>query len=151
MRFAEYDDLYMQILELTAGPDDEAFDLLPASAQAIYVVAILDMEVQNGGLLQFFTNCDSSYATKVAESLRAVGLEEMAVLYESFLAEHHIALNDLSAFQVASLEDFSALYSAYPFFNDFDDAYMALWESLDFNGRMLDFAEAHPEALVQQP
>lgn len=149
MHFTDYEDLYFAILDITAGPGDDAqFDSLPGSAQAMYIAAMFDMEVQNGGLCQFFVNCGSPYAERVADSLKAIGLEPMGILYESFLSDNQIDLADLSSFQSDTAEDFTAQYGRYPFDN-FDSAYMDLWEKLDFNNAMLRYANNHPEAFAQ--
>jgi hypothetical protein len=149
MNFADYEDLYFAILDITAGPgDDPQFDLLPGAAQAMYIAAIFDMEVLNGGLCQFFVNCGSSYATKVADVLQMIGLEPMGILYESFLSDHKIDPADLSSFKSDTIDDFTAQYERYPF-DSFDNAYVALWEELDFNNAMLRYANAHSEAFLQ--
>ena len=42
-------------------------------------------------------------------------------------------------------EEYADLWASYPF-DDFDQAYLQHWEKLDLEGKMLDFAAAHPEA-----
>ena len=128
--------------------DDEQFDLLPGSAQAMYIAAMFDMEVQNGGLCQFFVNCGSPHAQRVADSLKAIGLEPMGILYESFLSDNQIDPSDLSSFQCETAEDYAAQYGRYPFDN-FDSPYTDLWEKLRFNDAMLLYATHHPEAFEQ--
>ena len=146
VHFTDYEDLYFSILDLTAGPEDDAqFESLPEPAQAMYIVAILDMEVQNGGLCQFFVNCGSAYAVRTTDSLKAIGLEPMRILYESFLSDHQIDPTDLLSFQSDTEEAFIAQYDRYPF-DDFDDAYVDLWEKLNFEEIMLQYANDHSEA-----
>lgn len=148
-RFTDYEDLYFSILDITAGPEDEAqFDSLSESAQAMYIAAIFDMEVQNGGLCQFFVNCGPSYAEKVGDTLKMIGLEPMGVLYESFLSDNQIDPTDLDSFRSNTVDDFIAQYERYPF-DSFDDAYMDLWGELDFHNAMLRYANAHPEGFLQ--
>jgi hypothetical protein len=145
MRFSDYENLYFSILDLTAGPGDDAqFESLPEPAQALYILAILDMEVQNGGLCQFFVNCGSAYATRVSESLRTVGLEPMRILYETFLSDNRIDPSDLNSYHFDTPDDIAEQYERHPY-DDFDDAYMELWVKLDFNKVMLQYADAHPE------
>ncbi len=149
VHFTDYEELYFSLLDITAGPgDDIQFDTLPESAQVMYVAAILDMEVQNGGLCQFFVNCGSSYATRVIDSLQMIGLEPMGILYESFLSDNQIDPTDLSSFQTDTIDDFIAQYERYPYDN-FDNAYVELWGKLDFNNVMLRYANAHSEAFMQ--
>ena len=137
----EYEELYFELLDRTGGPEfDEAFPELPLPVRNLYLAAVFDMEIQNGGLLQYFANCGSESASQLSQSLRAVGLEPMAKLYDEFLAVHEIDASDLSDFHCASVEDFIALCTRYPESGTFDDAYMELWQTLDFNSVMLAYA-----------
>jgi len=137
----EYEELYFDLLGRTGGPESDAeFIELPVEVQNLYLAAILDMEIQNGGLLQYFANCGPESAARVSESLRAIGLESIAALYDAFLSDHQIDPNDLSAFSCETAEDFSALYRRYPEADAFDDAYMQQWQALDFNAVMLAYA-----------
>lgn len=148
VHFTDYEELYFSLLDITAGPgDDTQFDTLPESAQAMYVAAILDMEVQNGGLCQFFANCGSSYATRVVDSLQMIGLEPMGILYESFLSDNQIDPTDLSSFQTDTIDGFIAQYERYPYDN-FDNAYVEMWDNLNFANVMLRYANAHYEAFM---
>ena len=146
VRFTDYEELYFAILDITAGPEtDTHFDSLPGPAQALYIAAILDMEVQNGGLCQFFINGGSVYAARAAQSLQEVGLAPMKTLYESFVSENQIDPAEFDTFHSDKVDAFLTLYDRYPF-DDFDDAYMKLWEELDFNNLMPQYANDHPEA-----
>ena len=143
-----YEELYFRLLDRTAGPgEDEAFDSLPEALRGMFVAAIFDMEIQNGGLCQFFANEGLAMAPLVGTSLRLLGLAPMAELYEGFARENGLDLAHLDGFQCETVEDFCEMYTQYSF-DPFDEEYMRLWKSLDFNARMLDFAEAHPEAFA---
>ena len=150
----DYDDLYARILDFSAvGPAyDENFDDLPEAAQALYVAAIYDMEMRCGGVCTFFCNEGPAVATRVSDSLRLLGLDPMADAYEDFVEENEIDLTTLAQFDIdfyengdGFAEEYAALWASYPF-DDFDQAYLDQWEKLNFAGRMLDFAAAHPEA-----
>lgn len=148
MQFTDYDELYEKIVMVTDCPEvSEKFNAQQEAAKAMHIVAIFDMEIQNGGLCQFFSNGGSPYATKVIGSLQFLGLEPMALLYKSFIEDHRIDPTDLTSFHCDKVEDFAALCAKYPY-DEFDDAYMGLWESLNFSQAMLRFANAHPEALI---
>ena len=138
----EYEELYFDLLDRTAGPEyDVEFFELPIAVQHLYLAAIFDMEIQNGGIVQYFVNCGSESATQLGQSLRVIGLAPMAELYEEFLAAQEIDPNDLSGFKCESVDDFIALCERYPESNTFDDAYMERWQALDFNAAMLAYAE----------
>ena len=149
----DYDDLYVRILGITTGPEaDAGFDALPEAAQALYVAAIYDMEMRCGGVCTFFCNEGPAVAVRVSDSLRLMGLDPMADAYEDFVEENEIDLTTLAQFDIdfyengdGFVEEYAALWASYPF-DDFDQAYLDQWEKLNFAGRMLDFAAAHPEA-----
>lgn len=142
-RYEEYQKLYFSVLNLTDGPGSADFDTRPASIRAMFVVMILDMEIQNGGIAQFFYNCGPNYASLVPEALRETGLEDVAVLYEDFLAAHHITMAEIDHYP-AAYPDFVSVYEAHPF-EEFDDAYMKIWTDTNINVRLLTYAAAHPE------
>ena len=142
-RYEEFEALYFSILQKTDGPGSPDFAAQPASVRAAYVVALMDMEILNGGIAQFFYNCGSEFAALVPDALREVGFHDIAALYERFLAEQHITLSEIDSYR-AAYPDFVGVYQAHPF-DDFDNAYMSIWENTNFNVRMLEYAAAHPE------
>ena len=150
----DYDYLYVRILGLSAGGPtyDEGFDALPEAAQALYVAAIFDMEMRCGGLCTFFCNEGPAVATRVSDSLRLLELDAIADAYEDFVEANGLDLETLEPFTIdfyesgeSFAEEYADLWASYPF-DDFDQAYLQHWEKLDLEGKMLDFAAAHPEA-----
>ena len=134
MKYTEYDDLYFDILDITAGPDDDPnFSSLPEAARCLYFAALLDMEILNGGLQQFFENCANASALPISQGLRTVGLTEMADLYDAFTAGQGVDVSHPSELSAAATDEF-------------DDAYVNLWEKCNFQKIMLEYANAHPEA-----
>lgn len=140
----DYEALYLAAVDLSDGEDIGA---LAEPAQVLHVAAMFDAEVQNGGAVQFFVNEGTEYAQRVSSSLRALDLEPIAALYENMLAENEIDPLNLSDFECESVEDFAALYERYPKMDEFDAAYTDLREELDFEQKMLDYAEKHLETL----
>ena len=80
-----YEKLYFAMIEKTGGPDTADFALLPTLEQSLFIVLIMDMEIQNGGLAQFFWNNGSVYASLVPDALEEIGLEDVKKLYEDFI------------------------------------------------------------------
>lgn len=147
IRFEDYEDLYMAVVSSTSGPGaDDNFSELPPSLRAMYCVAVLDMEILNGGVSQFFINDGDVMDGWVAESLRIVGLAPIAGLYEDFVRENRIDPGEIHALFWEEGRDFAELCARYPS-DDFDGDYMELRESLDLEQAMLDYANAHPESL----
>lgn len=109
----------------------EAGEELNGPELHVFVLWMWNIEMQNGGLCQFFVN-DGEYAALVPAALEAVGAREYAALLNVFVAKHKIDLHDLSQFDLdldAMDEDFSAYTDAtelYPF-DDFDEAFYDLY------------------------
>lgn len=98
------------------GDDFEAFN---DAQRVVYTVAEFDMEVQCGGLCQFFYN-DCEEAPYVSQSLAEIGAAEYQRLYDDFIADNDI---DISGLDEIEYED---MYDMYPF-DDFDDDYYELY------------------------
>jgi hypothetical protein len=55
---------------------DVGFDGLTAPQRVVYCAFLFDMEVCNGGILQFFGNSSGNYAAETLEALRELGVPE---------------------------------------------------------------------------
>ena len=143
--------LLLLLIGSTASAEQD-YDDLPEAAQALYVAAIFDMEMRCGGLCTFFCNEGPAVATRVSDSLRLLELDAIADAYEDFVEANGLDLETLEPFTIdfyesgeSFAEEYADLWASYPF-DDFDQAYLQHWEKLDLEGKMLDFAAAHPEA-----
>ena len=143
-----FEALYFDVLLQTEAPDSPGFAVQPKAAQALHIFMNLDMEIQCGGIAQFFYNNESTYAARVPEALRELGLDDVAQLYEGFLGEYGITMAEIDSYRARFplAEQFGKLYGLHPF-SEFDDAYMEIWYQTNLNRRVLDYAQAHPEAL----
>ncbi len=89
---------------------------------AILTADQLFIEVNNGGLCQFFVNSSRAFAPYVVESMEKLGKPEIAALYRNFIEENKIDVHDLSEFDMEAAESFAELNDRYPF-DDFDEAF----------------------------
>ena len=145
MAYDNYEDLYTDMIDLTDGPMyDPSFEKLSTEVQTLHVLAIFNMEIENGGLCQFFANGGTAYASLVADCLRQIGAEDAVVLYEGFLRKYQIDVQNLSAFRVQTVEDYIGLTALYPY-DEFDEPYIRLCE--DVWMRMITFANENIEQL----
>lgn len=109
---------------------------------AVLVPALLNMEVLNGGLCQFFVN-DGDFAALVP-----------AALVCDFAEKHGIELDDLSDFELtldpddADFDPYIALTEKYPF-DDFDDAYCELYGTNPLEGHIARFIREHIDAFAE--
>ena len=131
------------MIEKVGGPETAEFALLPSWEQSLFIVLILDMEIQNGGLAQFFWNNGALYAALVPDALTETGLEDVRELYEGFLRENGITLEEIDALRETD-PTMTEIYTRHPF-DAFDYRYMEIWAKTDLNQRFLDFAAQHPE------
>lgn len=138
-----YEKLYFAVIEKVGGPETAGFALLPSWEQSLFIVMILDMEIQNGGLAQFFWNNGALYAALVPDALTETGLEDVRDLYEAFLRENGITLEEIDALRETD-PTMTEIYNRHPF-DEFDYRYMEIWAKTDLNQRFLDFAAQHPE------
>ncbi len=111
------------------GDDFEAFN---DAQRVVYTVAEFDMEVQCGGLCQFFYN-DCEEAPYVSQSLAEIGAAEYQRLYDDFIADNDI---DISRLDEIEYEDM------YPF-DDFDDDYYELYGRQPLETMLAAYIRAH--------
>ena len=65
----------------------ESMDVLTAEEQVFLMVDYLQMEVNNGGLDQFFFNSSGDYAQNILEACETVGASQSAALLRQAMAE----------------------------------------------------------------
>lgn len=135
--------LAMTTDELSALSDDELFEAIVSrteykveqfdewedgvnslnpSQKVFYSVNWLEMEVNNGGLCQFFVNSSRMVAPSVSEYMGIIGADDHQRLYDSFVQRNEIDLSDLSFFDVDKAEEFEEKTQKYPF-DEYDNAF----------------------------
>lgn len=97
-----------------------------------------DMEIQNGGLCQFFVNSSRAFASTLSEALEVVGALPYKELYDRFIADNGIDLDDLDAFDIDDVNDYAEKTKLYPF-DDFDDRYYELYQSDPLSAYLVKF------------
>lgn len=132
--------------ELAALPDDElfsaAFDrvealvdydremsanlpLLNEPQKVVFAVNLLEMEVNNGGLCQFFVNDSRTVAPYISEYLSVIGAAEHKALFDGFIGKYNIDVHDLASFDLRRVRDFEKQAKRYPF-DEYDDKFYTL-------------------------
>ena len=135
--------LYFRLLAQAEQSNDYTRSL-NREQQLIYCAQWFQAELEDGGLCQFFVNSSRQIAPRMDEVLGELGAEEHRRLYEGFIRENGIDVNDLSSFRVRDNDAYLALTQKYPF-DAFDDAYFAL-EPL--NTYLIAFVRANLDKLV---
>lgn len=129
----EINNLYEELLgkvynEITF---EEDLSLLDENERVFYVLYTFDLEWCNGGLCQFFSNSSGEFAPYISDYLEIVGAIEHKKLYDDFIKENKINVNDLSFFKIEDLNEYQDIVNAYPF-EDFDDEFSDLEELADY-------------------
>lgn len=128
------DSFGMEHVEQRAGYLD-----LSEPQRTAYTLYWYESEVCNGGLCQFFVNSSRMVAPYVSRALSAVGAEEHQKLFDDFVSEHEIDLDDLSSFAGEDEETFEAQYDRYTF-EAFDNAF---YEMEPLERYVIDYLKAH--------
>ena len=90
-----------------------------------YALNLLELEVNNGGLCQFFVNSSRLAAPWVSDGLAAIGAKEHKELFDGFINKYNINVNDLSSFSIRRVRDFEKQAKRYPF-DEYDDQFYTL-------------------------
>ena len=102
-----------------------AFNFLNDEQRIFYAINYFEMEVNNGGLCQFFVNSSRIFAPSVSEYMEIIGATEHKKLFDTFIEKNQINLYNLSSFDCETVEDFELQYERYPF-EEFDDEFYEL-------------------------
>ena len=108
---------------------EDGVNALNSSQKIFYSVNWLEIEVNNGGLCQFFVNSSRMVAPYVSEYMGIIGAEDHKKLYDNFVSKYKIDLCELSFFDVEKAEEFEEKTQKYPF-DEYDDAFYDM-ESLE--------------------
>lgn len=103
----------------------KGFNSLNDQQRIFYAVNYLEMEVNNGGICQFFVNSSRIVAPVVSNYMGIIKASEHKALYDTFILKHQIDVNDLSSFDSETIEEFQSQYERYPF-DEYDDAFCEL-------------------------
>lgn len=152
----------MDLKDLMALEDEELYDAVqcvcsdavveiadPGLTEAqvlVYSLMQLEMEVNNGGLCQFFVNSSGECAPYISNALDAIGACKMKSLFDRFILENHIDVNDLSSFKIESIEEYEAQTERFDF-DSFDDAF---YEDEDFHQQLIDYARKNLAQIMNQ-
>ena len=122
------DELFAAIVARTESKVDsfdeweDGVNSLNSSQKIFYSVNWLEIEVNNGGLCQFFVNSSRMVAPFVSKYMAIIGAEEHQNLYDNFVKKNAIDLTELSFFDVNEAEEFEEKVERYPF-DEYDDAF----------------------------
>ena len=111
----------------------------------VYSVNYFLREVNNGGLCQFFVNSSSECAPFISKALEAIGASDIKKLFDKFIEENNIDVNDLSSFKISSFEEFAEQTKRY----DFDSFDTQFYDDENLYQQIIDYSRKHIEQLMQ--
>ena len=122
-----FETVYFQLLDVVDAFPDEQTALANMSPQqkTVYILSIYDMEIQNGGLCQFFVNSSRSLAPYIEDHLGIIGATEHKKLFADFIEKNSIVVHDLDSFIVSDVREYVAQVQRYDF-GSFDEQYAQL-------------------------
>ena len=122
-----FEAVYFYNLDLVESypSENDALSQISPERRVVYILSIFDMELQNGGLCQFFVNSSRNLAPYIDECLKTVGAEEHRMLFAEFVADNQIDLNSLDSFRISSVEEYAAQTERYDF-GAFENPYFEL-------------------------
>lgn len=120
-----YDVVYEQNLRISEAAEESELDAFTGVRKTVFVLNLFDMEVQNGGLCQFFVNSSREAAPLVSQALAEVGAVEHQKLFDGFVADNKIDLADLSSFLIFSKRGYMKQTKRFDY-EAFDDSYAKL-------------------------
>lgn len=119
------------------------------SQQAIYMIWLLEAEVNNGGYNQFYFNPSGQFYTHLPDALKLVGATKFAELTQQantvFEKEH----KTITQYQDGTIEGFSKSYENNPL-NDFDSLFYELYEKEDLLQLQVDYIHNHKDDFIEK-
>ena len=129
--------------------DDAVYDInavgLTKEQILAYSLYKFEMEVNNGGLCQFFVNSSSECAPFIGEALEAIGATELKGLFEQFVKDNDIDVTDLSSFEITDVEEYEAQTERF----DFDKFDNSFYDNENFHQQIIDYFRANVEQLLK--
>ena len=128
--------------------EDAVYDIkdvkLTDEQKFVYSLIKFEVEVNNGGLCQFFVNSSSECAPYVSNALATVGAIELKTLFDNFISENNIDVTDLSSFKISNIDEYEAQTERFDF-DGFDDKF---YEDENLHQQIIDYAKKHVEQLI---
>jgi hypothetical protein len=115
--------------------------------QAIYIIWLLEAEVNNGGFNQFYFNSSGQFAELAPEALRLVEAAQFADLVTKANNVYKKEEEKITKHQDGTLEGFSQSYEDNPL-NKFDDEFYALYKIENLQELQINFIRKNKEFFI---
>jgi len=119
------------------------------SRQAIYMIWMLEAEVNNGGYNQFYFNSSGQFYKHLPEVLELVGANKFADLTKRANDTFEKENPKITQYQDGTLEGFSKSYDDNPL-NKFDDEFYDLYKTENLQQIQVDFIRRHKTDFIDK-
>ena len=119
------------------------------SRQAIYMIWLLESEVNNGGYNQFYYNSSGQFYKFLPEALRLVGSKKFADLTEKANITFEKENEKITKHQDGTIEGFSESYEDNPL-NDFDTKFYELYKTENLLQIQVDYIRKHKTEFIDR-
>lgn len=120
---------------------EEGVNSLNNTQKIFYSINWLEVEVNNGGLCQFFVNSSRIVAPYISEYMSIIGANEHKELFDKFITDNSIDLSNLSSFVIDDVDEYEKQTERYSF-DDYDDIF---YEMKPLEVYLKKFAREHIE------
>jgi hypothetical protein len=119
------------------------------SQQAIYMIWLLEAEVNDGGYNQFYYNSSGQFFKHLPDALKVVGAYKFAEL--TTRANHIFEIENpkITQHQDGTLAGFSKSYDDNPL-NKFDDEFYELYKTEDLQQIQIDYIRKHKTEFIDK-
>ncbi|UXE68991.1 MAG: DMP19 family protein [Chryseotalea sp. WA131a] len=119
------------------------------SRQAIYMIWLLEAEVNNGGYNQFYFNSSGQFYKYLPDALRLIGANKFADLTERANKTFEKENDKITKHQDGTIEGFSKSYEDNPL-NDFDTEFYELYKTENLQRLQVDFIRKNRNQFVDK-
>ncbi|WP_026308565.1 DMP19 family protein [Spirosoma spitsbergense] len=117
--------------------------------QAIYIIWVLEAEVNNGGFNQFYFNSSGQFADLTVDALTRVGAKKFADLAASANEIYKANKEEIARHQDGTMEGFSESYEDNPL-NKLDDEFYDLSSKENLQKRQIAYVRSHKEYFIDK-
>lgn len=97
-------------------------------------------------MCQFFVNSSSECAPYISKALEAVGAFAIKDLFNKFISENNIDINDLSSFKISSVDEYEVQTKRYNF-DSFDNKF---YQDENLHQQIIDYSRKNIEHLMKK-
>lgn len=134
--------------KMTADNDEyEAVLSLPKPQQSIYIIWVLEAEVNNGGFNQYYYNTNNQFSQLLLGALKQVGANKFALLVEKANKVYFTNQKSITKTQDGSVDGFSESYKGNPL-EKFDFEFYDLYKKEDLQKLQVKFIRRNVQYFI---